>query len=558
MTQKNNINNTFHIELEVLSPLHIGAGSEKDWVETADFVFDDKKVYKLNQKKIIKKIGVDKYSSILLNRNSRELINTLSGEIQQYADESFDNPGVSKNDIKAHIRTGLDNMPYVPGSSLKGAIRSVLLNYFLNGNKPYKDEKAIFGSSTDGDEFMRFIKISDAHFDKTKLVNTKIFNLTQDQETREWIGGWKHEFRNNTTTKFKHTGFNTIYEMIDSGNSGNFTIDFISPDIFSYIFNNIKQQGNFKEKESIIFKGIQYLFDIINNHTESYIKKEIEFFKKYNQAESSDKIISTYEKFLDSIPKDSESAVFRMSAGSGFHGITGDLRFESHLLTISNPDKENKNKRYKSRKIAFSDGNFMPMGFIKLTVLSEEERERSQEEKDKRLEAVRQKKMKEEKERIEQIRLQKQREEEARQEKLRQEEEAKRIEQERIDRENKEKEELEEAKKRKAENLIKRQQANIQEKESRKEEILQKGIVDILDGKDDFDERKKNIEEFYKANEANYIKDKNKEALHSFVKRCIQKNNRRWKKFNKGDWRLIIKWIGEEEAEKWFSGITGK
>jgi CRISPR/Cas system CSM-associated protein Csm5 (group 7 of RAMP superfamily) len=68
-------------------------------------------------------------------------------------------PVNSGNDIKSFIKNELTNKPIIPGSSLKGAVRSVILEYLLQGKKPQRlNEKDYFGDSNKGDELMRFIK----------------------------------------------------------------------------------------------------------------------------------------------------------------------------------------------------------------------------------------------------------------------------------------------------------------------------------------------------------------------------------------------------------------
>ena len=104
----------------------------------------------------------------------------------------------------------MNDKPVLVGSSLKGAIRSVL---FKKLDAKSKDGKEVFGSSLVGDEFMRFVKVADAEFQDTTLLNTKIFNL---QKKAGWIGGWKHG-QQETGSDFRPTGFNTIYECLIPG-----------------------------------------------------------------------------------------------------------------------------------------------------------------------------------------------------------------------------------------------------------------------------------------------------------------------------------------------------
>ena len=136
----NLLNKKYKLEIRVLTPLHIGAGAEKDWMEGADFIQKDEKIYKLNHKKLEKKIDVDTLSSFLIKKDSKGLSNKISGDIEKVSDQIFINPVSSTNDIKAFIKNGLSNKPIIPGSSVKGAIRSVLFKYFKRSFKKMKNK----------------------------------------------------------------------------------------------------------------------------------------------------------------------------------------------------------------------------------------------------------------------------------------------------------------------------------------------------------------------------------------------------------------------------------
>ena len=113
------LNKKYHLEMEVISPLHIGAGQEKDWMKGADYVIENKKLYKLNHKKVLSKISSDEFSTILLTKDDNALKRKIADKIEEVADEIFDTPISSENDIKSFIKNGLSNKPIVPGSSVK-------------------------------------------------------------------------------------------------------------------------------------------------------------------------------------------------------------------------------------------------------------------------------------------------------------------------------------------------------------------------------------------------------------------------------------------------------
>ena len=363
------INKKYNIEIEVLTPLSIGAGQEKDWVRGVDFVVDNGKLYKLNLKKMVEKgINIDDITSCFATKNEEALKSKLVGKLDVVSDFSMPFPANTDNDVKAFVKNQLNGKPVLTGSSLKGAIRSVLFQY-LEGNS--KDGKEVFGSSTVGDEFMRFIKISDAVFDKTELVNTKIFNL---QRKGDWIGGWKHA-ANQTNSNFNPTGFNTLYESLVPQQKGCASL-MMSPELYdNYEKNNDKHNTHIKgqDKRPILQNDIQTLFGIINKHTKDYLEKEKAFFEKYATDRTKD-IASSIELLLSQIPSDNSYCILKTSAGSGFHSITGDWQFDDYTKAPLDRKRVREGKvNPKSRKIADWGGNLLLMGFVKLRTLSEEE-----------------------------------------------------------------------------------------------------------------------------------------------------------------------------------------
>ena len=384
------INKKYNLEIEVLTPLSIGVGQEKDWVRGVDFVVDKGTLYKLNLKKMIANgIKIDDLTSFFALKNESGLKSKLAGKLDDVSDFSTSFPAETDNDVKAFVKNQLGGNPVLTGSSLKGAIRSVLLDYIATKDeivnavseanqrrKPF--ESFIFGSSNDGDEFMRFIKISDAEFDKTELVNTKIFNLRGNGNN--WQGGWKFS-ANRTDAKFQSTGFNTLYESLMPNQKG-YTSLMMSDTLFDLYESKQKAHIKSSQKKPILHSGSSSLFEIINKHSRDYLLKEKAFFEKYH-ADRSDEIVDSINALLNQIPSDGSCCILKMSAGSGFHSITGDWQFPDNYFNgkldrkrASKDDLKEAGKVLpKSRKIAEWNGNLSLMGFVKLRELCDEELE---------------------------------------------------------------------------------------------------------------------------------------------------------------------------------------
>ncbi len=379
------LNKKYYLNIEVLTPLNIGVGAENDWVENVDFVINGKILYKFNLRALMSDFGKvisDKVgtkgmlSAIGINNLTNpkyaklfKLPLDVDGKVAMQPNNQNSNP------IKAFIKNNLSGKPIIAGSSLKGAIRSVLFDYF---QVKRQGEDAVFGSAKKGDDFMRFVKVTDAEFEKTSLVNTKIFNLSSENR-RDWEGGWKHKGGkfSETDQKFKSTGFNTIYECIEPQQCG-FAAIMLSPLAYNN-YGKTNQHIADNDKEPIVTKNISFLFDIINKHTKNYLQKEKKFFQTYNEAEYADEIEESIDDLLRLIPSDGKSCILKMSAGSGFHSITGDWQFNDYSINGLDTSRSvsrglfNNRKSAKSRKLADTDDGLKLMGFVKLSLIDEDE-----------------------------------------------------------------------------------------------------------------------------------------------------------------------------------------
>jgi hypothetical protein len=212
------------------------------------------------------------------------------------------------------------------------------------------------------------------------------------------LGGWKHSGKN-TNGKFQQTGFNTLYEAILPNTKGVCSIMISDIKLFNAIETKItdilkfkieEDKKKFKEedlrkdtkalkiKEDILPEkeklfSISSLFEIINTHTKKYIDKEISFFKKYETDKTRD-IVESLEQIKVQIAEDNSACILKMSAGSGFHSITGDWQYDNFTNTGNWTGGRNEGKKkYKSRKIAVDNNVFSLMGFVKLRIMTDQE-----------------------------------------------------------------------------------------------------------------------------------------------------------------------------------------
>ena len=331
--------------------------------------------YVLNLDKLDKN-DLDKINdlvTLLEIKNAKELYKYLieNDLLTKISSREFKLPQISFSPIKTFLRGGIDCAPLIAGSSLKGAIRSVLFNQMREKEDNIRAVLGDLGDKDSNPDFMRFIQVGDIHMeDKTQLFNTVVFNLQKIQDM--WQGGWKHAFKE-TDSGFKSGGFNTIYECLAPRQSGEGTLVFQN-DLFEKECERKREQFTYPEKQQqLLDSGVVRLFEMINNATSEFLKKEHEFFTHFNQAQRTGEIIEHIEclQNLHADLKSQGACLLRMSAGSGFHSITGDVEEWKYPYNVKYINWKYKVPYNKSRKIVENGTKLQLMGFVKLELVKE-------------------------------------------------------------------------------------------------------------------------------------------------------------------------------------------
>ncbi len=362
------IDKRYDILLEVVTPLAVGAGNDNDWIKGADFIQKDGRLYVLDLAKVMAlDIDTEKLASYLSTQREDDISLMIGDKIETISKYIFDLPVKTDNPVKSFLRTQLYDKPIVAGSSVKGAVRSALFNFLRNNER---NNQEVFGALNRGADFMRFIKIGDFEMKNTILANTKIFNLMINNQG-SWVGGWKQS-NNQTTLNFKPTGFNTLYECVPPGEQGMGTLSMASGAFHLFLMDNEMITPYSVKKKTLMNEGIFALFKVINAVTADYLRKERHFFTTF-ESDRTDEIVDSIDLLLSLIPDDNSSCLMKMSAGAGFHSITGNWQFDDFSETGT--WQNNGKMKYKSRKIVEYANRLSLMGFIKMYLLSENEEE---------------------------------------------------------------------------------------------------------------------------------------------------------------------------------------
>jgi CRISPR/Cas system CSM-associated protein Csm5 (group 7 of RAMP superfamily) len=407
-----------NIQLEVLSPVHIGGASENHFGVGMDVFWKNGVLYRVDLKDLASFFD-DRTISMIATASSgkdiQQLMFSKGLNVKEVAKESWDcHYQPEQDEIKALIRDGFGKR-LIPGSSIKGALRSHLFKSLAQANsydfdhlkqrikreedsrrakRPVAEfEKGILELKIEGNsrkteylELLRFLQVSDFSFDSSEIHPVKIYNLSKDEG--RWAGAWKdrnsrgNRSESNNNWEFSPRGFVTHYEVIDKHQQSSGRI----------VFNEPPEGGGFRtshqtfkrEFGALLPNGkmmLNDLFAMVNQNTLDYIDQELAFFKKYVDDDfvADNQIVPFYERLKEQVAHLKNACILRVGGGSGFHSITGNWLYKDHIESVERPLRLFMGGRIKnltkSRKLTFQPTgdelpNFQPMGFIKLSIQS--------------------------------------------------------------------------------------------------------------------------------------------------------------------------------------------
>lgn len=368
----------YRVEAKIITPVHVGAGQEKKLIRNIDFFYKDNKVILVDLPQIFKTLDQKEQATFLAMLSSGQtkkfgeyLLVTRKIDPFAFQIAQIESPYEPENEILplTTIPSGNQRIPYLPGSSLKGAIRSVIIAHLheqknsANSRNIDPDERALLGPIENN--LLSLIQVGDFSFEKSRIDKIKTFNLINVK--REYRAGWKHD-RRYSDHEFKPKGFVICCETFPTNSISRGFIR-IKKERFDYINRNTRLPEYFASFTKI--NTLEAIFALINQHTRRYLLSEKKFFEHYEDDEGYTSLIIQYiDKLLAQIPDNNNECLLHMGFGSGFHGITGNWKYPDDHSKV--PFRQEK-PAYKSRKLVFRNfkekgWNFMPMGFLKLSI----------------------------------------------------------------------------------------------------------------------------------------------------------------------------------------------
>lgn len=348
--------------IETISPVHIGAGERYG---SSEFIVKGNEIMR---------VDIGQIFALLDEKNKNTFIEYLEDPLFRLND-FISQINISVSGAKLYTSNLKTNIPievieniktsfkgYIPGSSLKGAIRTAILCAFIGEKEviklgeifsmknPWQTNReaerfidGFFSSGTNQSsniDFMRFIQISDF----IPVDNLSVYNVQSlEAEGKNWR--WYH--RNGRVVQ-------SYLETIAAGER-------LEGDIHLTYKEKIYQSLGLKGKRDIL--DINEIKRLIYNFSANIIGHEIAFSQKYNI----DFLLKFYEN-LKKVNKE-DSPVIKLGQGSGYLATTIGLELKQYPEVYEMVRRSLRGKSYsfefpKTRKIVVEEK--MPLGWCKI------------------------------------------------------------------------------------------------------------------------------------------------------------------------------------------------
>ncbi|MGR3220092.1 MAG: type III-A CRISPR-associated RAMP protein Csm5 [Candidatus Anammoxibacter sp.] len=340
----------YKLKCELLSPLHIGTG---DKIDPLHYIIKEDQFHKISLERFVADMSdidrdkferlVEKGNLIKLRRYVSENIDLETGSIYSTSVSSNvltiykSKIGDIQNQllINPFIRTQCGSTPFVPGSSIKGSIRTAIINTIAGNSglpKPkypkdeYEFESKVLGCKDAKNDPFRGIKISDAHLKNDSTIIREIKNVSRRNDG-----------------DLQSNNIQIICEMTNSFITG--TIVNFETDI---TFDDALFSTNYLSKEITLEQVVKSC----NSFYKDKLDDEHQKFFKNTEADQYSTMI------INNVKTDNNSFILRLGRFSGVESVTID--------NYRNPRPPgNKTTWGTTRNIAEMK---YPMGWVRVTV----------------------------------------------------------------------------------------------------------------------------------------------------------------------------------------------
>lgn len=363
-----------NIKLEILTPINIGSGEVlspyTDYIYDKGYVYyidHDSLFWELNQKSDSQKL-VDDFVKIVRSqakgssKDKYKLKSFLEGAGLDYKKHSYKKlPAYEeiREQIQLHVKSA--GQPYIPGSSLKGAIRTVLLAYlislgndseiisYINKEKKPRHFKYIgqnfFGKF--GDDIFKYFQVSDT--------------MPFKQEDLKIVKFYRYHLKN------KKQDIPVVKEIISKGSVSTFNIKINVKNLK----NSIKKEEISRKLALLYEKKEEALFELINEYTRKNVAAELEHLRRF-KSELTEEIKQFYQTLMKSITdaEKTKEAYLRIGSGKTYYDNTIAQKLFSDTvkqIIAQNFKKANPNIFPITRTIVIDGAKRETPGWIKIS-----------------------------------------------------------------------------------------------------------------------------------------------------------------------------------------------
>ena len=337
------------LTMEFLTPLHIGSGKT---LRFGQDVFRSKNggLFVISFDRLLEELSADRhlFAQITDALSRGEGVERLVPEerLKKYEIYKLENVSTAYAiDVSGFIKDA-HNRPFVPASSIKGGLRTLILRAFLTDHPDFVKrfegplrgghidkkqvsnfEKSIFGRNAQKDP-LKALRVVDAYFNGLVLATVKVLDLSNDGAQC----GWR-----------KAAGKFGKLESIDRATPINVEVGFAS-DVQAELYIDTFFVEHFKTNSFEMSKPEWFiaLFNDLYEKLTDYSKKfalydidyEMQFLKEYaNRCNVSD-VIKKYEALKERV-KSEEGIFMHIAWGIGWRGMGGSILSDEGGLALA-------------------------------------------------------------------------------------------------------------------------------------------------------------------------------------------------------------------------------
>lgn len=379
------------LAVEILTPVHIGSGAT---IQTnMDFVPREGLPFVVDQNRTFATLATGKANLDALLARSTNLEDMVA-EVEKDGNTRFGYalaPLSGKPSVPETIRACLKDAffrPYLPGSSLKGAIRTAIFSHHLRkeptpaswqkklpfwketskGKKPSEGragfaamdlQRAVFGATPNHD-LLRALHVGEALFatEALRMADVRWLNIVQrgGKETAMWrdIGSRRNE------PQFQHIQ-GIFVEALLPGSLGAMGMQWDH-----FLLDNPRAWGETERAITNLPKDFKALREILNDQAQHRLRREMAFYEEFRVEAPRREC----EELMNRLKSESEAAYVQLAWGAGWCGMTGDWmppETVADMRILYQQHMGRPGMRFpKTRRLVVKGSPTLPMGWLRL------------------------------------------------------------------------------------------------------------------------------------------------------------------------------------------------